>query len=190
MAMKSQAGVVESERGTPRVVPTPDRADRPASAQDESLQDRKQDDATDTKEASVSRSDAPAPKPHEVRHAHLFVTNLDPWSVMKNAFMFAVALGIVMVVAVTVLWAMLSMSGIFDSIASTVTDILPKPEEDAAKSFDVKELFSFSKVVGSTALLAGLEVVLVTTFVTLFAFLYNIAVGITGGLQVTLTNDS
>lgn len=145
-----------------------------------------QDDAAKTTEAKVSRSDVPGPKPRDVRHAHLFVTNLDPWSVMKNAFMLAVAFGIVMIVAVMVLWGMLSMSGTFDSLARTVNDIVG----EGPQAVDVAELFSFSRVVGTTALLAGLEVVLMTALITLFAFLYNIAVGITGGLQITLTNDS
>jgi hypothetical protein len=138
------------------------------------------------REAPVSRSDAPAPKPRETRHAHLFVTHLDPWSVMKNSFMLAIALGIVMIVAVTVLWAMLSLSGTLDSVARTVSDIAGS----GPQAIDVKEIFSFSRVVGTTSVLAGLEVVLMTALVTLFAFLYNLAVGITGGLQVTLTDDS
>jgi hypothetical protein len=137
-------------------------------------------------EASVSRSDAPAPEPRETRHAHLFVTHLDPWSVMKNSLMLSIAIGVVMVVAVTVLWAMLSASGTLDSITSTVSDVAG----DGPQAIDARELFSFSRIVGTTAILALLEVVLVTALVTLFAFLYNLAVGITGGLQVTLTDDS
>ena len=151
-----------------------------------SSEDQKEVGATKPVEAQVNRSDIPGPEPRQVRHAHLFVTNLDPWSVMKNAFMLAVAIGIVMIVAVTILWAMLSMSGTFDSIARTVSDIVG----DGPQAIDVGELFSFSRVVGTTTLLAALEVVLLTALITLFAFLYNLAVGITGGLQVTLTNDS
>jgi len=136
-------------------------------------------------EAASTRSEAPAPKAR-ARHAHLFVTHLDPWSVMKNAFMFALAVAIVMIVAVTILWALLSLSGTLSSITRTLTDIAG----GGANTLDAASLFSFSRVVGVTGVLAILEVILVTALTTLFAFLYNLAVGITGGLQVTLTDDS
>jgi len=34
-----------------------------------------------------------------------------------------------------------------------------------------------------------MEVVLVSALATLFAYMYNLSVGITGGLQLTLTED-
>lgn len=142
-------------------------------------------DTAAVEEEPMSRADAPAPKAR-ARHAHLFVTHVDPWSVMKNAFMLAIAIGIVMIVAVTVLWAMLSLSGTLSALTSTLNDIAG----GGANSIDVAGIFSFSRVVGVTALMAGLEVILLTALATLFAFLFNLSVGITGGLQVTLTDDS
>jgi hypothetical protein len=142
--------------------------------------------ATNTGETDRNvRRDAPAPKAR-ARHAHLFVTHFDPWSVMKNAFMMAIALAIALLVAVTVLWSLLALSGTLDAITGTITDIAG----GGANTLDMANLFSFSRVIGITAVLAVLEVILVTALATLFAFLYNIAVGITGGLQVTLTDDS
>lgn len=133
----------------------------------------------------MATTDAPAPQ-RRARHAHLFVTHLDAWSVMKNAFMMAIAIGIIMMVAVTIIWSMLSVSGTLDALSRTLSDILGS----GPTSVDVKSALSFSRLVGITAMLAGLEVVLVTALTTLFAYLYNLSVGITGGLQVTLTDDS
>ena len=133
----------------------------------------------------TKRADAPAPKAR-ARHAHLFVTHVDPWSVAKNAFMLALALGVVIIVAVTLIWVMLTVSGTLESVTATVTDLAGGGEE----TLNTASLFSFSRVIGAASLLAILEVILLTALATLFAFLYNIAVGITGGLQVTLTDDS
>lgn len=141
--------------------------------------------AATAQEERMSRADAPAPKAR-ARHAHLFVTHVDPWSVMKNAFMLSIAIAIVMLVAVTLLWAMLSLSGTVDALVRTLNDIAG----GGANSIDAAGLFSFSRIVGVTAMLALLEVILITALATLFAFLYNLSVGITGGLQVTLTDDS
>ncbi|MGV1006153.1 MAG: DUF3566 domain-containing protein [Candidatus Nanopelagicales bacterium] len=49
-------------------------------------------------------------------------------------------------------------------------------------------LLSFSKVMGVALILAGIETILTTALLTLFAFLYNLAVGIGGGLEVTLSH--
>ncbi len=157
----------------PRVVATADTTAMPATP------------IAGEQEERMSRADAPAPKAR-ARHAHLFVTHVDPWSVMKNAFMLSIAIGIVLVVAVTVLWAMLSLSGTLDALTRTLNDIAG----GGAGSIDIAGIFSFSRVVGAAALMAGLEIILLTALATLFAFLYNLSVGITGGLQVTLTDDS
>lgn len=176
----SSGGTMESTTRTPRVVPTVE----PGNQQAAPVSAVRQPEAK-VEEERMSRADAPAPKAR-ARHAHLFVTHVDPWSVMKNAFMLAVAIGIVLIVAVTLLWAMLSLSGTLNALTSTLNDIAG----GGANSIDVAGIFSFSRVVGVSALLAGLEVILLTALATLFAFLYNLSVGITGGLQVTLTDDS
>jgi hypothetical protein len=133
----------------------------------------------------TSRASAPAPEVR-ARHAHLYVTHLDPWSVMKNAVMLSLAIAVVMVIAVTVLWSLLALGGTLDALTRTITDIAG----GGADTIDAANLFSFSRVIGVTAVLALLEVILISALTTLFAFMYNISVGITGGLQVTLTDDS
>nr|MDQ5862137.1 DUF3566 domain-containing protein [Actinomycetota bacterium] len=59
----------------------------------------------------------PAPKA-KVRRARLLVSKVDPWSVLKMAFLLSVALGIVTVVAAIVLWTVLDLTGIFDQVDS------------------------------------------------------------------------
>lgn len=133
----------------------------------------------------VSPAPQPTPRARSIRHAHLFVTRLDPWSVMKNALMLAIALGIVMLVAVALLWAMLSMSGTLAAITRTATDIAGT----GSGSIDLTAYLSFSRVMGVAAAITVLEVVLLTAMATLFAYLYNLSVAFTGGIQMTLTED-
>jgi hypothetical protein len=180
----SARSVDEQGSPQPRVVPTGTRpAGRTTSPADEAPTATPTRPAADSEKAS--RRDAPAPKAR-ARHAHLFLTHFDPWSVMKNSFMMSLALAIVLLVAVTVLWSLLALSGTLDAVTGTLTDIAG----GGADTLNMADLFSFSRVIGVTSVLAVLEVILVTALATLFAFLYNIAVGITGGLQVTLTDDS
>lgn len=120
------------------------------------------------------------------RKARLYVSRLDPWSVAKVAFMLAVALGIVLVVALAVLWWVLDFTGVFETLARNVNDVVG----NAQTNFDLLSLLDFSRVLGVAIVLASIEVVLVTGFVTLFAVLYNLTVPITGGVEVVLTDHS
>jgi len=120
------------------------------------------------------------------RKARLYVTRLDPWSVAKVAFMLALALGIVLVVALAVLWWILDFTGVFQTLARNVNDVVG----NAQSNFDLLTLLDFNRVLGVAIVLASVEVVLVTAFFTLFAVLYNLTVSITGGVEVVLTDHS
>jgi hypothetical protein len=129
---------------------------------------------------------AAAPRPSGVRRARLVVSRVDPWSVLKTSFMLAVSLGVVALVASALLWATLDVLGVFATLSRIVADITGT----GTTQFDLESLLSFSRVMGVALVLAALEIVLVSVLATLFAFLYNLVVGITGGLEVTLSEDS
>jgi hypothetical protein len=129
---------------------------------------------------------AAAPAGRTIRHAHLYLTRLDPWSVMKSAFMLSIAIAIVLVVAVLILWTLLSVSGTLTSLSTTVNDIAGA----GATNVDLAGLFSFGRVFSLVTMVALMEVVLVSALATLFAYLYNLSVALTGGLQLTLTEDN
>lgn len=121
-----------------------------------------------------------------VRHAHLYLTRVDPWSVMKNAFMLSIAIAIVMVVATMILWGMLTVSGTIAALTRTVDDIAGT----GASAIDLTGMLSFGRVFSTVTVIAVMEVILLSALATLFAYLYNLGVAITGGLQVTLTEDA
>jgi hypothetical protein len=125
-------------------------------------------------------------RPRGTRKARLRLTHLDPWSVMKTAFLLSIAFGIVMVVAVAVVWSVLGAAGVWDSINATVTDVLGG---DSAQNFDVQNYVGTSRVLGFTMVVAAVDVVLMTAIATLAAFLYNLAAALLGGIEVTLAED-
>ncbi|MFC6287009.1 DUF3566 domain-containing protein [Nocardioides sp. GCM10027113] len=133
---------------------------------------------------------APAPAPaagkRPPRRARLRLTRIDPWSVMKTAFLLSVALGIVAVVSVFMVWSVLGAAGVWDSINSAVRDILGGESSDV---FDIKDYVGTSRVLGFTMLVAVIDVVLLTAIATLGAFLYNMAAALLGGVEVTLAED-
>jgi hypothetical protein len=104
---------------------------------------------------------------------------------MKTAFMLSVSLAIVTVIAVSLLWWTLDVTGVFAAIARTVDDVAGT----GTTSFDFMSLVGFERVLGAALVLSAVEIVLVSALSTLFAFLYNLSVGLTGGLEVTLSED-
>jgi hypothetical protein len=121
------------------------------------------------------------------RRARLRLTRIDPWSVMKTAFLLSIAFGIVTIVSVLMVWSVLDAAGVWESINSSVRDIVGG---ETARDFDVEDYVGTSRVVGFTMLLAVVDVVLLTAIATLGAFLYNMAAALLGGIEVTLAEDN
>jgi hypothetical protein len=150
--------------------------------------------ATDTRrtEKPPARNDRTAAQANRrsgrprTRRARLRLTHVDPWSVMKTSFLLSIAIGIVTVIAVAVVWSVLGAAGVWDSINSSVQEVIGG---DTGASFDVEDYVGMSRVLGFTMIVAVVDVVLITAIATLGAFLYNLAATLLGGLEVTLAED-
>jgi hypothetical protein len=150
-----------------------------SSAADEHRANARAESKPVTKKAAAGR------KPP--RRARLRLTRIDPWSVMKTAFLLSIALGVVTVVSVLMVWSVLGAAGVWDSINATVTNILGG---ESAGDFDIEDYLGTSRVLGFTMLVAVIDVVLLTAIATLGAFLYNMAAALLGGIEVTLAEDA
>jgi hypothetical protein len=146
-----------------------------------------------TQVGSSSSSDARKPEAAakvssrpQTRKARLRLSRLDPWSVMKTAFLLSIAFGIVTWVAVFIVWSAIGAAGVFDNINNTVSEVLGTP---SAEPFRIEDYVNTGKVMGFTTLLACADVLIITALATLGSFLYNIAATLLGGLEVTLASE-
>lgn len=127
------------------------------------------------------------PSTRRTRKARLRLASVDPWSVMKMAFLFSMAAGIALVVAVMVIWFIIGQSGLFDAVNQAVNDALSAPGDQ--NSFDLSRFVSGGRVIGSAMVLAVIDVLLLTALATVGAFLYNLGATLLGGFEVTLADD-
>ena len=118
------------------------------------------------------------------RRARLYVTKFDPWSVTKAAFLLSLAIAIVLVVAVSVVWFVLDRTGVIVALSGTVTDVV-----GGTSGLDLVTTLGFGQVIGATLIVASVEIVLVSALAGLFTVMYNLTVGITGGVEVVLSED-
>ncbi|MGE7435026.1 MULTISPECIES: DUF3566 domain-containing protein [Kitasatospora] len=121
-----------------------------------------------------------------VRKARLRLTTVDPWSVMKVAFLLSLAVGVIIIVATAVLWMTLDGLGVFDSLGSTLKEATGA---DTSGGFNLMDYVGFGRVMFFTFLIAVVDVVLMTALATLAAFVYNTAAGFTGGVELTLAEE-
>ncbi|MFB9315392.1 DUF3566 domain-containing protein [Nocardioides plantarum] len=132
--------------------------------------------------ASTKRSRSRGP-----RRARLRLTRVDPWSVMKTAFLLSIAFGIVTVVAVAMIWEVIGAAGVWTSINDTVKEVIDEP---GTADFNIEDYVGTQRVLGFTMLVAAVDVILITAIATLAAFLYNMSAALLGGIEVTLAEDN
>jgi hypothetical protein len=117
------------------------------------------------------------------RQAMLTLSRVEPWSVMKFSFVASVVAFIILFVAVAVLYMVLSALGVFDSLQNQVSSITSSQNTAGT---NISHWFSASLILGYTAMLGALNIVLITALSTIGSVIYNLIAKTVGGIEVTL----
>ena len=115
------------------------------------------------------------------RQIRLHLTHIDPWSAAKRAFVLGVMIAGVLIVATVVLWVILSAAGVFEAVTNLWSDA--SGNTGTGISF-----LSLGRLLGLVMVISAIEIVLLSVLSTLFAVLYNLSVGFTGGVEYTFTD--
>jgi hypothetical protein len=117
------------------------------------------------------------------RRVRLSVSRIDPWSIMKLAFLLSVAIGIMTVVATIVVWYSLNSLGTFATIQEFMVETL------GPQAVNLTQFVQFERMVSLATLIALVNIVLLTAIATIMAMLYNITAALVGGIHLTLTDE-
>ena len=117
------------------------------------------------------------------RTVRLHLTHIDPWAAAKSAFMLGVTIAGVLLVAVTLLWGALSAAGVFEAISGLWNDA-------AGSNSASINFLSLGRLIGLTMVISAIEITLLSVLSSLYAVLYNLSVGFTGGREWTFTDRS
>ena len=133
-----------------------------------------------TEAVRAARTSATVGASRGPRRARLTVKRVDPWSVMKFSFAVSFVLLVVIIVATSVLYLALDAMGVFDSVNKTLAELFSS--NGGGEPFKITAAW----VIGLSAVLGAINVVLFTALMTLGAFVYNVCADLVGGVEVTL----
>jgi len=118
------------------------------------------------------------------RRVRLTVSRLDPWSVMKLAFLLSVAIGIMAVVAAALFWLVVDRLQVFSTLQDFINEAV-----GAGATVNITQYFEFGRIISLATLVSVVNVIILTILAAIMAILYNITATLVGGIRVTLTDD-
>jgi hypothetical protein len=128
--------------------------------------------------------DAPSVAVPKARRMKLSLTKVDPWSVAKVSFLLSIAFGIIQIIAVSILWWLLSAVGLFDKLNTVISST-----GLSSSTVDVNSFLGYGQVISWVTIFAVFTVLLIVILATVSAFLYNVVSSLVGGVHLTLGDD-
>ena len=116
------------------------------------------------------------------KQVRLRLVYIDFWSAVKLSFLAAIAIAIVTVVAFVMVYFVVQTTGLIDKADQFLGDI-------SDGSILLSQLISFPQVLAFSAIVAILNLIVVTVLGAVIAGIYNLAVKVTGGLLVGFTSN-
>lgn len=116
------------------------------------------------------------------RRARLQLRHIDTWSALKISLVLSIALFFIWMVAVGVLYGVLSALGVF----KTLNDLFGQLGS-ASGSKGGGDVVTPGLVFGGAAVIGAINIVLMTALCTVGTFIYNLCSDLVGGLELTLS---
>ena len=116
------------------------------------------------------------------RRARLQLRHLDIWSAFKISFVLSIAMFFIWMVAVGVLYGVLSALGVFETLNALFGQL-----GSASGSEVAGDVVTPGLVFGGAAVIGAINIVLMTALCTVGTFIYNLCSDLVGGLELTLS---
>ena len=116
------------------------------------------------------------------RRARLQLRHIDIWSAFKISFVLSIAMFFIWMVAVGVLYGVLSALGVFETLNSLFGQLGSASGSEVAGDVVTPKL-----ILGGAAVIGAINIVLMTALCTVATFIYNLCSDLVGGLELTLS---
>lgn len=115
------------------------------------------------------------------KQVRLRLVYIDFWSALKLSFLAAVAVAIMTIVAFFLSYTVVEVTGLIDTVDEFLVSV--------TGGTSIAALFGLPQVMAFAAVIAILNLIIVTVLGAVVAGIYNLAVKITGGLLVGFTSN-
>ena len=136
--------------------------------------------------AAIGAKFAADPQPKQsvgIRRVKMTISKVDPLSALKIGFLTSVAVGIMIVVAMMILWFVLDSMKVFSQI-NNLLQTLNQPD-----LLRVGEYLEFGRWMSFAVIIAIIDVVLLTALAAVGALVYNLIASLVGGQRITVTDE-
>jgi hypothetical protein len=116
------------------------------------------------------------------RRARLQLRHIDIWSAFKISLVLSIALFFIWMVAVGVLYGVLSGLGVFDTLNDLFGQLGTASGSDAGG-----DVVTAGLIFRGAAVIGAINIVLMTALCTVGTFIYNLCADLVGGLELTLS---
>ncbi len=127
---------------------------------------------------------APKRGPRGPRRARLQLRHIDTWSALKISLVLSIAMFFIWMVAVGILYGVLSAVGVFDTLNDLFGQLGTASGGEGGEGGG--NIITPGIVFGGAAVIGAINIVLMTALCTVAAFIYNMCADLVGGLEVTL----
>ena len=137
-----------------------------------------------TEATTAARGRGRSAKSRGPRRARLQLRHIDTWSALKISLVLSIALFFIWMVAVAVLYGVLSALGVFDTLNDLFGQLGSASGSGGGGGGDV---VTPGIVFGGAAVIGAINIVLMTALCTVGTFIYNLCSDLVGGLELTLS---
>jgi hypothetical protein len=116
------------------------------------------------------------------RRARLQLRHVDTWSALKISLILSIALFFIWMVAVGILYMVLSALGVFETLNDLFGQVGSVNGSEATQ-----DVITPGVVFGGAAVIGAINIVLMTALCTVGTFIYNLCSDLVGGLEITLS---
>ncbi|MGY1702320.1 DUF3566 domain-containing protein [Geodermatophilus sp. SYSU D00766] len=171
----------------PAAAPAPARAPQQAAPPQHAPQQVAPQPAVPQSAQQAAQQAPPAGRPAKgrgnrgPRRARLQLRHIDTWSALKISLVLSIALFFVWMVAIGILYGVLSGLGVFETLNDLFGQLGTSSSGDGGS-----DVITPGVVFGGAAVIGAINIVLMTALATVAAFVYNLCADLVGGLEVTL----
>lgn len=128
-------------------------------------------------------AETPASRRAGIRRIKMTVSHVDPLSTLKLGFLVSVAVGIMLVVAMALVWLVLDKMFVFAKITELLTTL------DNETLLKLAQYLEFSRWMSFGVIIAIVDVVLMTVLSLVGSLIYNLIAALVGGVKLTLSDE-